>query len=281
MIIGTDSRTPNAGGLGMIAIGTGGADAVDAMAGMGYEIKLPLLTGIKLTGRLNGWCSPKDVILKITGMLTVNGGTGHILEYFGEGAESISCTGKATICNMGAETGATCSLFGFDGSMKKYLESTGRRRNIAAMANLIREYLTGDPEAYKNPEKHFDRVIEINLSEIEPYINGPFTPDIATPISMMKQKLGENNWSEDVSACLIGSCTNSSYEDISKAASVISDALAKGVTIKSELKVTPGSERVRLLAEHNGYLDLFRKAGSEIFANACGPCIGQWRRHGP
>jgi aconitate hydratase len=280
MITGTDSHTPNAGGLGMIAIGTGGADAVDVMAGMGWETRFPQITGIRLTGRLNGWCSPKDIILKITGMLTVSGGTGHIIEYFGDGAESISCSGKATMCNMGAETGATCSLFGFDDSMKKYLESTGRR-NISLMAGIVKEYLTGDPEVYSNPEKYFDRVFEIDLSAIEPYINGPFTPDIATPISAMKEKIPENGWPENVSVCLIGSCTNSSYEDISRAASVIRDALAKGASLKSELKVTPGSERIRQLVERDGYLELFRKAGAEIFANACGPCIGQWHRHGP
>lgn len=279
MIIGTDSHTPNAGGLGMIAIGTGGADAADAMAGLAWETKFPFITGIRLTGRLSGWCSPKDIILKITGMLTVKGGTGHILEYFGEGAESISCTGKATICNMGAETGATCSLFGFDDSMTEYLGSTGRKE-IGEMARKVQKDLTGDPEVYAEPEKYFDRFIEINLSEIEPFINGPFTPDLSTPISEMKEKVLQNGWPDEVKTCLIGSCTNSSYEDLSRAASVIRFALENDIPIKSELKVSPGSERVRILAETSGFPEIFRRAGGEIFANACGPCIGQWRRKG-
>ncbi len=279
MIIGTDSHTPTAGGLGMLAIGVGGADAVDVMAGMGWELKFPRITGIKLTGKLNGWTSAKDVILKLTGLLTVKGGTGHILEYFGEGADSISCTGKSTICNMGAETGATCSLFGFDTAMADYLNATGRQE-IADLANGIKDHLTADPEIYSQPEKYFDRFLELNLSELEPYINGPFSPDVATPISKMKEELRKHNWPEDLSAGLIGSCTNSSYEDISRAASVVRDALSKNLVPHSEFMLNPGSEQIRKLAEEDGYLSLFRKFNCEIFANACGPCIGQWDRKG-
>ncbi len=279
MVIGTDSHTPNAGGLGMIAIGAGGADAVDVMAGMGWELKLPFITGIKLTGRLSGWASPKDVILRVAGLLTVNGGTGHIIEYFGDGAATISCTGKATICNMGAETGATCSLFGFDDEMNSYLSSTGRA-DIARHASEVRQHLTGDPEVYADPGKYFDRVMEINLSEIEPHINGPFTPDLATGLSRMKSAAEENGWPLKVGTALIGSCTNSSFGDLERAASVIQDALDNGLALGSELCISPGSERVNSLAEQQGLMDLFRRAGARIFANACGPCIGQWQREG-
>ena len=279
MIIGTDSHTPTAGGLGMVAIGVGGADAVDVMAGMGWELKFPKVTGIKLTGKLNGWTSAKDVILKLAGLLTVKGGTGHILEYFGEGADSISCTGKATICNMGAETGATCSLFGFDNSMAEYLKATGRTE-IADLASGIKENLTADREVYSDPEKYYDRYLELNLSELEPFINGPFSPDVATPISKMKEELKKNNWPEDIATGLIGSCTNSSYEDISRAASVVRDALSKKLEPASDFMLNPGSEQIRMLAERDGYLSLFRQFNCEIFANACGPCIGQWDRKG-
>ncbi len=279
MIIGTDSHTPTAGGLGMLAIGVGGADAVDVMAGMGWELKFPKITGVKLTGKMNGWTSAKDVILKLTGLLTVKGGTGHILEYFGEGADSISCTGKSTICNMGAETGATCSLFGFDNAMADYLKATGRKE-IADLASGIKEHLTADREIYADPEKYFDRVLEINLSELEPYINGPFSPDVATPISKMKEAAANNNWPEDITAGLIGSCTNSSYQDISRSASVVKDALSKKLEPGSEFLLNPGSEQIRILAERDGYLGIFRKFNCQIFANACGPCIGQWDRKG-
>ncbi len=279
MMIGTDSHTPNAGGLGMIAIGVGGADAVDIMAGMGWELKFPELIGIKLTGRLNGWSSAKDVILKITGLLTVKGGTGCIIEYFGEGAESLSCTGKATICNMGAETGATCSIFSFDNSMTEYLTATGRK-DIADLAGKNMEHLAADPEVYSDPGSFYDKYIEINLSELEPYINGPFTPDIATPLSRMKEEAQKNGWPVAVEVGLIGSCTNSSYEDISRAASVVKNALDVKLTAKSEFKITPGSEQIRFIAERDGYLEQFEKIGGEVFANACGPCIGQWDRKG-
>ncbi len=277
MMIGTDSHTPNAGGLGMIAIGVGGADAVDVLAGMGWELKFPNLIGIKLTGKLSGWTSAKDIILKISGLLTVKGGTGNIIEYFGEGAESLSCTGKATICNMGAETGATCSIFGFDNSMIDYLKATGRKE-VADLAIKNRNHLVADPEIYANPEKYFDQFFEINLSELEPYINGPFTPDLATPISQMKTAVLKNNWPVNVEVGLIGSCTNSSYEDISRAASVVKNALDQKLVAKSEFTVTPGSEQIRSIAERDGFLDLFREFGAEVFANACGPCIGQWAR---
>lgn len=279
MMIGTDSHTVNAGGLGMIAIGVGGADAVDVMAGMGWELKFPKLIGVKLTGQLNGWSSAKDIILKVAGELTVKGGTGCIIEYFGEGARSLSCTGKATICNMGAEVGATCSLFGYDEAMAKYLTSTGRKI-IADLADVFREHLTADPEVYAHPGNYFDRVIEINLSELEPYINGPFTPDLATPVSKMKEAAEKNGWPRKVEVGLIGSCTNSSYEDLSRAASIARDAVAKGLTVKSEFTVTPGSEQIRSIAEREGFLEIFEKMGGKVFANACGPCIGQWDREG-
>jgi aconitate hydratase len=279
MMIGTDSHTPTAGGLGMLAIGVGGADAVDVMAGTGWELKFPRIIGIKLTGRLNGWASAKDVILKITGMLSVKGGTGSVIEYFGEGTESLSATGKATICNMGAETGATCSIFGFDKRMYDYLIATGRKE-IAEAANNIREHLTADQEVISDPRKYFDNYLEINLRDIEPYINGPFTPDLATPISKMKEEVIKHGWPEVVSAGLVGSCTNSSFEDISRAASVVKNALEAGVVARAEFKVNPGSEAIRKISEKHGLLDLFRKIGGEIFANACGPCIGQWDRKG-
>jgi aconitate hydratase len=279
MMIGTDSHTVNAGGLGMVAIGVGGADAVDVMSGMGWELKLPELIGINLTGRLNGWASAKDVILKVAGLLTVKGGTGCIIEYFGAGAESISCTGKATICNMGAEVGATCSIFGYDKTMSDYLISTGRKE-VAGMAENVRVDLTGDAEVYKNPEKYFDRVFEINLSELEPYINGPFTPDLATPISEMKTVVLKNGWPVKIEVGLIGSCTNSSYEDLSSAASVANDALEKKLVAQSAFTITPGSEQIRSIAERDGFLEIFEKLGGKIFANACGPCIGQWDRDG-
>ncbi|MCU0377275.1 MAG: aconitate hydratase [Bacteroidales bacterium] len=279
MMIGTDSHTVNAGGLGMIAIGVGGADAVDVMAGMGWELKFPKLIGVRLTGKLNGWTSAKDIILKVSGLLTVKGGTGSVIEYFGEGAEALSCTGKATICNMGAEVGATCSIFGYDKAMSKYLASTGRKE-IASLAEIVKEHLTADPEVYANPEEYFDQLIEINLSELEPYINGPFTPDLATPISEMKKVAVQNGWPLKVEVGLIGSCTNSSYEDISRAASVAADALKKGLLAKSQYTITPGSEQIRAISERDGYLAIFEKLGGRVFANACGPCIGQWDREG-
>ena len=277
MMTGTDSHTPNAGGLGMIAIGVGGADAVDVMSGMSWELKFPKLIGVRLTGKLNGWTSSKDVILKISGFLSVEGGTDSIIEYFGNGAESISCTGKGTICNMGAEVGATCSIFGYDEAMSRFLSATGRSE-IAEMADKIKEHLTGDPEVYLNPEKYFDQLIDLNLSELEPYINGPFTPDLATPISLMKEVVKTKDWPLKIEVGLIGSCTNSSYEDLSRAASIARDALDKKLSVKSELKVNPGSEQIREIAERDKLLDPFKKLGGEIFANACGPCIGQWDR---
>jgi len=277
MMIGADSHTPNAGGLGMVAIGVGGADAVDVMTGMGWELKLPRLIAIRLTGKLNGWSSAKDIILKVAGLLTVSGGTGCIIEYFGEGAESLSCTGKATICNMGAEIGATCSIFGFDKAMENYLSSSGRTE-IAQLAVKNRDHLMSDPEILADPEKYYDQVIELNLTELEPYINGPFTPDIATPISRMKSVAEDKKWPVDVEVGLIGSCTNSSYEDISRAASVAENARSLKLTARSEFKVTPGSEQVRFLAERDGYLSTFEEIGGEVYANACGPCIGQWDR---
>ncbi len=279
MMIGTDSHTPNAGGLGMVAIGVGGADAVDVMTGMAWELKLPKLIGIRLKGKLNGWASPKDIILKVAGLLTVNGGTGSIVEYFGEGAESISCTGKATICNMGAEIGATCSIFAFDSPMEKYLVATGRKE-IAELAIKTKEHLASDPEILAGPEKYYDQFIEINLSELEPYINGPFSPDIATPVSQMKSAAEKNGWPVNVEVGLIGSCTNSSYEDISRSASVARNAMELKLSAKSEFKITPGSEQIRFIAERDGYLDLFKQIGGEVYANACGPCIGQWDRKG-
>jgi aconitate hydratase len=277
MMIGTDSHTPNAGGLGMIAIGVGGADAVDVLAGMGWELKFPKIIGIKLTGKLSGWSSAKDIILKISGLLTVKGGTGNVIEYFGDGAESLSCTGKATICNMGAETGATCSIFNFDNSMKEYLVATGRK-TVSDLAYKNRAHLSADSEVYADPARYYDQYIEINLSELEPYINGPFTPDLATPISHMKEEAAKNNWPVDVEVGLIGSCTNSSYEDLSRAASVVKDALSQKLVAKSEFTITPGSEQIRAITERDGFLQLFREIGGEVFANACGPCIGQWAR---
>ena len=279
MMIGTDSHTVNAGGLGMVAIGVGGADAVDVMAGMAWELKFPKLIGVKLTGKLSGWTSAKDVILKVAGILTVKGGTGAIIEYFGPGAENLSCTGKGTICNMGAEVGATTSTFGYDNSMEKYLRATGRSE-IADEANSIKDYLTGDPEVYENPEKYFDQVIEINLSELEPHINGPFTPDIATPISKMKDALKENDWPRKIDWGLIGSCTNSSYEDLSRASSIANQAVNKNLSTKAFFGINPGSEQVRFTAERDGFLEIFEKLDAKIFTNACGPCIGQWARKG-
>lgn len=278
LIIGTDSHTPTAGGLGMIAIGVGGADASDVMAGLPWELKFPELIGVKLTGRLNGWASPKDIILKLAGLLTVKGGTDSIIEYFGEGAESLSCTGKSTICNMGAETGATCSVFGFDQPMYDYLVATGRE-DVALLARHNSVHLKGDREVYKEPERFFDRVITIDLSDLEPHINGPFTPDRAIPVSQIKAEAEKNGWPLEVSSGLIGSCTNSSFEDLSRAASIISDAAEKKLDLKSEFIVIPGSERVRRIAEEAGLMDLFNKAGGRIFASACGPCIGQWHRY--
>jgi aconitate hydratase len=279
MMIGTDSHTVNAGGLGMVAVGVGGADAVDVMAGMPWELKFPKLIGIKLTGRLSGWASAQDVILKVAGVLTVKGGTGCIVEYFGEGAESLSCTGKGTICNMGAEIGATTSTFGYDDSMQRYLEATGRA-DVAALANGIREHLTGDAEVYANPEQYFDQVIEINLSELEPHLNGPFTPDLATPISQMKAAAAANDWPTELEYGLIGSCTNSSYEDISRSASVAKQAIDKGIQAKAHLTITPGSEQVRYTIDRDGFISIFEEMGGSVFANACGPCIGQWARAG-
>jgi aconitate hydratase len=279
MMIGTDSHTVNAGGLGMVAIGVGGADAVDVMAGMPWELKFPKLIGVKLTGKLNGWTSAKDVILKVAGILTVKGGTGAIVEYFGEGATSMSCTGKGTICNMGAEIGATTSTFGYDNSMERYLIATGRA-DVAKMANKIKEHLTADPEVYKNPEQYFDQVIEINLSELEPHLNGPFTPDLATPISKVKEEAAKNGWPLKVEVGLIGSCTNSSYEDISRAASLAKQVANKGLKTKAMFTITPGSEQVRFTIERDGFIDTFNKIGARVFANACGPCIGMWARVG-
>jgi aconitate hydratase len=279
MMIGTDSHTVNAGGLGMIAIGVGGADACDVMAGLSWELLMPKLIGVKLTGKLSGWTAPKDVILKVAGILTVKGGTNAIVEYFGEGATSMSCTGKGTICNMGAEIGATTSTFGYDESMSRYLKATGRAE-VAEAADKIKEYLTGDAEVYANPEKYFDRVIEINLDELEPHLNGPFTPDLATPISQMKEAAAKNGWPTKIEVGLIGSCTNSSYEDISRAVSLAKQVKAKGLKLKSEFTITPGSEQVRYTIERDGFLDIFGEIGATVFANACGPCIGMWDRVG-
>ena len=279
MMIGTDSHTVNAGGLGMVAIGVGGADAVDVMAGMPWELKFPKLIGVKLTGKLSGWTAAKDVILKVAGILTVKGGTGAIIEYFGPGAENLSCTGKGTICNMGAEVGATTSTFGYDESMEKYLRATGRDE-VADEANKIKDYLTGDPEVYANPEKYFDQVIEINLSELEPHINGPFSPDIATPVSKMAETLKKNDWPRKIEWGLIGSCTNSSYEDLSRASSIADQALNKKLSTKAFFGINPGSEQVRYTAERDGFLDIFEKLDAKVFTNACGPCIGQWDRAG-
>jgi len=279
MMIGTDSHTVNAGGLGMLAIGVGGADAVDVMSGMAWELKFPKLIGVKLTGKLSGWATPKDIILKVAGILTVKGGSGAIVEYFGEGAKSISCTGKGTICNMGAEIGATTSTFGYDDSMDRYLRST-KRADVADAANEIKDYLTADAEVYAQPEKYFDQIIEINLSELEPYLNGPFTPDLATPISKMKEEALKNDWPLKVEFGLIGSCTNSSYEDISRAASLAKQVTDKKLKIKSKFTITPGSEQVRYTIERDGFIDTFNKIGATVFANACGPCIGMWDREG-
>jgi aconitate hydratase len=279
MMIGTDSHTVNAGGLGMVAIGVGGADACDVMAGLPWELKFPKLIGVKLTGKLNGWTSPKDVILKVAGILTVKGGTGAIVEYFGEGAQNLSCTGKGTICNMGAEIGATTSTFGYDESMERYLRATNRA-DVADAANAIKEHLTGDAEVYAEPEKYFDQLIEINLSELEPYLNGPFTPDLATPISKMKEVAAANGWPLKVEWGLIGSCTNSSYEDLSRAASIAKQAVDKGLTTKAEFGINPGSEQVRYTANRDGLLATFEDLNATIFTNACGPCIGMWDRVG-
>lgn len=278
MMIGTDSHTVNAGGLGMVAIGVGGADAVDVMAGMAWELKMPKLIGIKLTGKLSGWTSSKDVILKVAGILTVKGGTGAIVEYFGPGAESLSCTGKGTICNMGAEIGATTSTFGYDDAMGRYLRGTGRAE-VADLADQIAEHLTGDKECYDNPEMYFDQVIEINLSELEPHINGPFTPDLAWPISKFAAAVKENNYPQALEVGLIGSCTNSSYEDLDRAASLAKQAVAKRLKTKSEFTITPGSEQIRYTVARDGQLQAFEDMGGLVLANACGPCIGQWDRH--
>jgi aconitate hydratase len=278
MMIGTDSHTPNAGGLGMIAIGVGGADAVDVMAGLPWELKMPKLIGVKLTGRMSGWTAAKDVILKVAGILTVKGGTGAIVEYFGEGADSLSATGKATICNMGAEIGATCSLFAYDEKMADYLSATGRE-DVAYLATQIKEHLRPDDEIYADPATYYDQVIEINLDELEPYVNGPFTPDLAWPISKFAAAVKENNWPEKLEVALIGSCTNSSYEDISRSASLAQQAVDKNLKAKAEFTITPGSEVVRFTIEKDGFLDTFYKIGGVVLANACGPCIGQWARH--
>ena len=279
MMIGTDSHTVNAGGLGMVAIGVGGADAVDVMAGMPWELKFPKLIGIKLTGKLNGWTSAKDVILKVAGILTVKGGTGYILEYFGDGAESLSCTGKGTICNMGAEVGATTSIFPYDESMERYLEST-ERMDIVSAAASVKSDLRADQDVYDNPQQYFDEVIEIDLNTLTPHINGPFTPDLATPVNEMKQKAQTEGWPTEIKWGLIGSCTNSSYEDLSRAASIAKQALDNNIKIKSQLGINPGSEQVRYTAERDGIIELFERLESKIFTNACGPCIGQWSRDG-
>ena len=279
MMIGTDSHTVNAGGLGMIAIGVGGADAVDVMVGIPWELKFPKLIGVKLTGSLNGWASPKDIILKLAGILTVKGGTGAIVEYFGDGAQNISCTGKGTVCNMGAEIGATTSTFGYDESMERYLNATGRQE-VVKLANKVKSHLTGDKEVYKNPEKYFDQVIEINLDTLEPHLNGPFTPDRATPISKMSKEAEKNKWPTKVEVGLIGSCTNSSYEDISRASSIAQQAIDNNLKVKSKYTITPGSEQVRYTIEKDGLINIFNQIGGTVFANACGPCIGQWSRKG-
>lgn len=278
MMIGTDSHTVNAGGLGMIAIGVGGADAVDVMSGMPWELKWPKLIGVKLTGKLSGWTSSKDVILKVAGILTVKGGTGAIVEYFGPGAQTLSCTGKGTICNMGAEIGATTSTFGYDEKMAQYLRGTDRAE-VADLADKVKEHLTGDPEVYENPEKYFDQVIEIDLSTLEPHVNGPFTPDRAIPISKFASEVQANNWPQRLEVGLIGSCTNSSYEDITRSASLAKQAVDKNLKAKAEFTITPGSEKVRYTVDRDGYLDVFEKMGGVVLANACGPCIGQWSRH--
>lgn len=279
MMIGTDSHTVNAGGLGMVAVGVGGADAVDVMAGMPWELKFPKLIGVKLTGKMNGWTSAKDVILKVAGILTVKGGTGAIVEYFGDGAKSMSCTGKGTICNMGAEIGATTSTFGYDESMERYLRATGRAE-VADLANGIKAHLTGDDEVYANPEQYFDQVIEIDLSTLSPHVNGPFTPDLATPIAEMGAKAKANDWPTKIEWGLIGSCTNSSYEDMTRAASIVEQAVAHGIKPKAEFGINPGSEQVRYTIERDGIIETFEKLGTKVFTNACGPCIGQWARAG-
>ncbi len=277
MMIGTDSHTPNAGGLGMIAIGVGGADAVDVMAGMSWELKWPKLIGIKLTGKLSGWTSAKDIILKVAGILTVKGGTGAIVEYFGEGAQSLSCTGKGTICNMGAEIGATTSIFEFDNKMVEYLRATDRK-DVAELAAKYKNLLKSDPEVHENPAKYYDQVVEINLSELEPHLNGPFTPDKAWPISKMKEAVEKEGYPDKISVSLIGSCTNSSYEDIDRAASIAQQALDKGLKMKSQYTITPGSEQVRATIERDGQLKTLTDIGGLVLANACGPCIGMWKR---
>lgn len=279
LMIGTDSHTVNAGGLGMLAIGVGGADAVDVMSGMSWELKFPKLIGVKLTGKLSGWTAPKDVILKVADILTVKGGTGAIVEYFGEGATSMSCTGKGTICNMGAEIGATTSTFGYDESMRRYLTATGRK-DVVEAADNVASYLTADPEVYANPETYFDQVIEINLSELEPHINGPFTPDRGTPVSQMKKEAAANGWPLKVEWGLIGSCTNSSYEDMARAASIVNQAVELGISPKAEFGINPGSEQIRYTIERDGIIATFEKMGTKVFTNACGPCIGQWDRAG-
>jgi aconitate hydratase len=279
MMIGTDSHTVNAGGLGMVAVGVGGADAVDVMVGLPWELKMPKLIGVKLTGKLKGWASSKDVILKVAGILTVKGGTGAIVEYFGSGAISMSCTGKGTVCNMGAEIGATTSTFGYDKSMERYLKATGRA-DVARLANKVKAELTGDADCYANPEKYFDQVIEINLSKLEPHINGPFTPDLAWPLSKFAAAVKKNGYPQKLSVGLIGSCTNSSYEDLDRAASLAKQAVAKGLKTGSEFTITPGSEQIRFTVQRDGILDAFEKMGGVVLANACGPCIGQWARHG-
>ncbi|MBI2436112.1 MAG: aconitate hydratase, partial [Candidatus Hydrogenedentes bacterium] len=278
MMIGTDSHPPNAGGLGMIAIGVGGADAVDVMAGMPWELKWPKLIGVKLTGKMSGWTSPKDVILKVAGILTVKGGTGAIVEYFGEGAENMSCTGKGTICNMGAEIGATTSIFAFDESMVRYLKATDRG-DVAELAQAHAEHLRPDADVYANPKKYFDQVIEIDLSTLEPHVNGPFTPDLAHPISQLGKAAKEHHWPLEVEVGLIGSCTNSSYEDMTRAASIARQAREKKLKAKAEFTITPGSEQVRATVERDGVLKEFEAVGGVVLANACGPCIGQWSRH--
>ncbi|MEO7923022.1 MAG: aconitate hydratase [Chitinophagaceae bacterium] len=278
MMIGTDSHTPNAGGLGMVAIGVGGADAVDVMAGLAWELKMPKVIGVKLTGKMSGWTSCKDVILWVAGQLTVKGGTGAIVEYFGEGADSMSATGKGTVCNMGAEIGATCSLFAYDEKMSAYLNATGREE-VAALADGIKEHLRPDEEIYADPAKYYDQLLELDLSTLEPYVNGPFTPDLATPISKMAQAVKDNGWPAKLEVALIGSCTNSSYEDISRSASIVEDAMSKGLKANAEFTITPGSEQVRFTIERDGFINTFEKVGGIVLANACGPCIGQWARH--
>ncbi|MES2141216.1 MAG: aconitate hydratase [Bacteroidota bacterium] len=279
LMIGTDSHTVNAGGLGMIAIGVGGADACDVMAGLAWELKMPKLIGVKLTGKLNGWTAPKDVILKVAGILTVKGGTDAVVEYFGEGARSISCTGKGTICNMGAEIGATASTFAYDASMERYLNATGRA-DVAELANKVKEHLTADAEVYADPSKYFDEVIEIDLSTLEPHVNGPFTPDLATPISKLKEEAIKNGWPLKISVGLLGSCTNSSYEDISRAVSIAKQVSAKNLKSKAEYLINPGSEQIRYTIKRDGFLDVFDQIGAKVFTNACGPCIGMWDRMG-